>query len=1278
MAEEGMKGGVLSSGLASILSDGGQKGVKQKSHLISHFDDIGDQSVERTIEYILDLPHKSICRSPTPVDVGFIRSILKMRLRRLGMDWSMNNPDSDGVSIADSGFGSNTVYLNSASICGEIQSVRDPLLIESSAVFSSARANACVWKGKWMYEVTLETAGIQQLGWATDCSPFTDRKGVGDTDDSYAFDGRRVCKWNKISKAYGQSWVVGDVIGCCIDLDTDVISFYRNGVSLGMAFDEIRKMRPHIGYYPAISLSEGESCQLNFGSRPFKYPADGFHPIQASPCYGSSSFYLLQCLSRLLEVQRLDKSDSAYFEKLRRLKRFAPLEHLYCPISRGICEELFDIILPNEGSSEFIAWGVLSSFLLEIFGSQTPHDYSSLDQILGLLFEFNGHDSLFQHLIMALSFNCKTAPLVLVECPYSGSYPYLALACHMLRREEMMKLWWQSPNFEYGLEGFLSRKSPNKQDLELLMPSVWWPGSAEDIGSENSMVMATTALSSAITKIEELHRELCLIVVRFIPPTSPSQLPGSLFRTFLHNFILKVSGADRKMAPSDSSNNASLVSLYTVLLHFLSEGFAMDSIYCLLGSSTKAEGGEAFLHRGGKRNFPVGLFLNSDPHRNFIPRVGGSVNHLLKSHPVCDEKVVWWDEGCMDNDDDSWITHSTRQKPCCCFSTSDVGSFRTARDNVRYLARTSKGMFTPIPDRSFTAECTAGSLSNVIVGKPSSSDRSEEEFGCEPLQHMGNEPVACELTLDVLREEELLDVMLFLYHLGVTPKFRQAFYYMSHQSHSLSLLDDTDKQIRERSCIEQLRRLKEARKSYQEELVDCVRQCTWYRILLFSRWKQRGMYATCMWVAEMLLVLSNAGSLFLYVPEFYVESLVDCFHALRKSDPPYVSSAIFLKQGLASFITFVVKHFNDPRILSADIKDLLLQSISVLVQYTDYMLALESSKEALQNMPKALLLAFDNRSWIPVTNILLRIFKGSGFGSSVYAESSSSVIFQVLLREVCIYDEGLFFSFLNRLFNTLSWTMTEFSVSIRDMQESTQVGDLQQRKSAVVFDLSCNLARVLEFYTREIPQAFIQGPDVNLRRLTELVIFILNHVISVADTECFDNSLRRPVQCHEKSNRSMILAPLVGIILNLMDATLDPTYGEMNDIIDIFASMDCPLTVHSGFQYLLGYNWRKALGGDASLVKLAQLEKFSSYLRSRIAVSEGLEDSNVGPAEDDDDSRCCICYASDCNAQFQPCRHRSCFGCISRHLLNSERCFFCNATVTEVVHVAEKSSAVQL
>lgn len=71
----------------------------------------------------------------------------------------------------------------------------------------------------------------------------------------------------------------------------------------------------------------------------------------------------------------------------------------------------------------------------------------------------------------------------------------------------------------------------------------------------------------------------------------------------------------------------------------------------------------------------------------------------------------------------------------------------------------------------------------------------------------------------------------------------------------------------------------------------------------------------------------------------------------------------------------------------------------------------------------------------------------------------------------------------------------------------------------------------------------------------------------------FFRSLRRHNQSSEKVNRGMILAPLVGIILNLLDATNLADNRENNDLLDVFASMDCPDTVHYGFQYLLDYNW---------------------------------------------------------------------------------------------------------
>ncbi|KAL0286466.1 UNVERIFIED_CONTAM: E3 ubiquitin-protein ligase RKP [Sesamum calycinum] len=1148
MADDGLRLGGLSSGLAVVLNGEDRRESAGKSRLVSYCEGFGDQSVERTLEHIFSLPYKTVNQLTRPIDNSAVRSIIKH-------EFFKHHPELKGVGSRN-GDCASTIYddsqlgvvgLDKSSICGDIRVVKQPLLVESHALFSSARANACVWKGKWMYEVTLETSGIQQLGWATIACPFTDHKGVGDADDSYAYDGKRVSKWNKEAEPYGQSWVVGDVIGCCVDLDSDEILFYRNGISLGVAFGGVRKMVPGLGYYPAISLSQGERCELNFGGRPFKYPIKGFLPIQGPPSSKYLATDLFDCFLRLLQMQCRERAETETVEKLRRLKRFASFEELLRPVSQGICEELLSAISAEIGSAEYIGHGPFLSFMMEVFRVHPPHDYLTLDKVIDSFLGFEESKILFKHILEALSSGCKTASLVLTECPYSGSYSYLALACHILRREELMTLWWRSSDFEFLFEGFLSRKSPNKQDLQCLIPSVWWPGSYEDTSNENSMMLTTTALSEAVNKIEEKQRDLCRLVMQFIPPVVPSQLPGSVFRTFLQNILLKNRGADRNMPPPGVSNNSVLVSLFTVILHFLSEGFAV--VTSMAGLKAR------------------GLILEL--------MLGGSYNHLSKFNPVKgdqEEEIIRWEEGCMD-DEETRVTHFSRQKPCCC-SSYDADLSRISKDPVRYLAKGARGSCSSIPERAahVTAECSASNLNDEIADKPSTSDHSESEFAFRPMQQLRILPRESTLSSATLKEEELLDAMLLLYHLGLAPNFKQASSFMSRQSQSISLLEETDRQIRDSIYGDQVKRLKEARSVYREEVMDCVRHCAWYRLSLFSRWKQRGLYAACMWIVQLLLVLSKVDSIFVYIPEYYLETVVDCFHVLRKSDPPFVPATIFIKQGLTSFVTFVVTHFNDPRISSAELRDLLLQSISVLVQYKEFLADFECNEAAKTRMPKALLSAFDNRSWIPVTNILLRLCKGSGFA----------------FQNVESHHPPLYY---------FSWAMTEFSVSVREMQENYKLMDFQQRKCSVIFDLSCNLARVLEFCTREIPQAFVSGMDTNLRRLAELIVFILTHLLGGIDPDVLTcKSLRRPGHFSEKVNSGMILAPLAGIILNLLDASRETEDGDQNDIVTVFASMDCADTILYGFQYILEHNWIGSIKGEEYMDQLTKLEKFSSLL----------------------------------------------------------------------------------
>ncbi|XP_026728295.1 E3 ubiquitin-protein ligase RNF123-like isoform X3 [Trichoplusia ni] len=173
--------------------------------------------------------------------------------------------------------------------------------VQGLSSFATIRATACVFGGRWMYEVQLGTKGIMQIGWCTASCIFSMDTGVGDTAHSYAYDGGRVRKWNVATSPYGQAWLPGDVIGSCIDLDRGTLEFYRNGISMSMAFDKVTH-GAGLAYFPAVSLAMQEHLYANFGHVPFVFPVDGFAPLQAAPTRECSRATLLfKSLDALLD-----------------------------------------------------------------------------------------------------------------------------------------------------------------------------------------------------------------------------------------------------------------------------------------------------------------------------------------------------------------------------------------------------------------------------------------------------------------------------------------------------------------------------------------------------------------------------------------------------------------------------------------------------------------------------------------------------------------------------------------------------------------------------------------------------------------------------------------------------------------------------------------------------------------------------------------------------------------------------------------------------------------
>lgn len=136
--------------------------------------------------------------------------------------------------------------------------------IEAKSNFVSIRANTAVFKDTFYYEATLLSDGLMQIGWCSINTNFDQNNGVGDSSNSYAYDGYRVEKWNVEHTDFGQRWAVGDVIGTLINFNTSEILYWRNSIFLGVAFTSINT-GPNRAYFPAASLQQGQRLHFNFG-----------------------------------------------------------------------------------------------------------------------------------------------------------------------------------------------------------------------------------------------------------------------------------------------------------------------------------------------------------------------------------------------------------------------------------------------------------------------------------------------------------------------------------------------------------------------------------------------------------------------------------------------------------------------------------------------------------------------------------------------------------------------------------------------------------------------------------------------------------------------------------------------------------------------------------------------------------------------------------------------------------------------------------------------------
>ncbi|KAM4583207.1 E3 ubiquitin-protein ligase RNF123 isoform 2-T2 [Fundulus diaphanus] len=1199
--------------------------------------------------------------------------------------------------------------------------------------FSSIRATTCVYQGKWAYEVLISSQGLMQIGWCTLSCRFNQEEGVGDTPDSYAYDGNRVRKWNVTTTNYGKSWAAGDIVSCLVDLDEGTITFCLNGQSLGTAFSGI-KTGPGVAYFPAISLSFKESVAFNFGSRPLRYPVEGYLPLQDPPAADLLKAHQLlgfikNVLSTCLDPQedKLLEKEAADWSLHGEPTVLITLAHIFNHFAPLMCKV-------------YLVEDVLMNFLLGILeGGGSVDEHPLIQQLLDLfwlLMEEHEVNECLKQLMMSLLRAYRFSPII----PDLGfQIHYLRLTTAILRHEKSRKYLLNNVLFDVLRSVvFFYIKTPlrvKEAGLEELIPTTWWPTHFDKEGKDErepkdessderlrrrAYERGCQRLKKRIEVVEDLQVQILKLLLN-----NKDKTTGEASRyIFLNKF--------RKFLQENASNRGHPTALCPP-----------EYMVCFLHRLVAAvrscwdEGGRKSLSSLSSEDayVPPQLFYNGKVDYFDLQRLGGLLSHLkktLKDDLACKANVLIdpaeiqttsMDD--LDEDEESgaaqrpfgaaamggalarpsWLSSPTLGRANRFLSTAAV-SLMTPR---RPLSQPEKVKVRTLAVEQRTEEDIEGSHGNdgLLLGRP---------------QEEPDQPITDKSLL------EIIDGIVMMYNLSVHQQLGKMVVVADEVHEYAVALKDTEEKIarcpaRRADILEELQK---SQKVFAEKLNHLSRRLAWINATIYSKEKMLDVYWLLCVCIRTIEHADNTGSLFAFAPEFYLNVAMNAYSALKNYFSPANSMEELpgYEETLTQLAAILAKHFADPRIVGTDIKDSLMQALASYVCYPQSLRAVERIPEEQRvAMMRNLLAPYEQRPWAQTNWILVRLWRGCGFGYRYtrlphllktkpedanlpsLQKPCPSLLLQKHMAELLSLDKDMAASFLNSVLNQLNWAFSEFIGMIQEIQQAAErpernfVDTRQLKVCATCFDLSVSLLRVLEMTVTLVPEIFLDwsrpSAELLLRRLAQLLNQVLNRV--TAEKNLFDRVVNLRLPGLESVDHYPILVAVTGILVRIL---VDGDKQGTSRAAAVLLSDPC-FQLHS-IQHLLGEPGassgspaavRPAGSSAAPLTPSAagnperkhfSLHAYTDYIsqeeKQKVEMmldflTEESKQAAAATAPTSEEDLCPICYAHSISAVFRPCSHKSCKACINQHLMNNKDCFFCKATITGVEDYSKPCSS---
>ncbi|XP_013421955.1 E3 ubiquitin-protein ligase RNF123 [Lingula anatina] len=1082
----------------------------------------------------------------------------------------------------------------------------DRLGVASHSNFCTIRANGCVFKGKWIYEVMLGSKGVMQLGWSTINCTFSQEEGVGDTANSYAYDGNRLRKWNVKTQRYGQGWLTGDIISCGIDCDEGTVTFFRNGQSMGTAFSNIRLGR-EMAYFPSVSLSFGENIRVNFGATPLKYPIEGYRALQAPPTVNvTKAWTLLSWVDRLLPlIEKENQQPSvALVPEALPLKSEGRSRKATLLLVMG---HVFEKLVPLLTKAYVVEECLLKYLLRNCHPDDVKTDNNRVIQMLNMLWMYAQEFELkpcLEYLAIGLLAGYRFSP---ITTDFTEQRKYLTLLLVILRHADIRKHLLKFVLFDkIKFPIFMHVKPADDTSLLELIPEVWWAEVKEDDNNEEDEDLpaepviapkqkqyldACEALRKRVKELEDIQVEIlsCLM----IDNDGKRGAPNTRF-IFLQKFkeFLKENMTSGRVHPVQQCPLPVILCLFhrmIRLLRSLWDDHATRAASRGLVSSDKAH---------------VAEWCFADDSVTFvdIQRFGGVMSHLKKEHKELLQK-------CSEH-----RSRSDLQLPPTSLlelldgtiMLFDIGAYKQL-GKMATLHDTMKEYVLALQDTQSKIDRAAPEMTEVLAEVNHAKSVFLEKSAEQARQRAW-------LIAVVYSKEKQLDVQWIMETAMRTIENATVFfpfipeYYIEVCINAYNALKHYFNPIQPFRALEHLDRINEefarflAKHFANNQIVNTdTRDNIVQALACFICYKR---------------TLSAVENMQPKLIQDMVHSLITPYENRSWAQTNWILVRLWKGNGFA-FRYIHLPHLIPAKSQAQDIANASLQKPHPSLKLQDLL-----GKELLSN-----------------------------------EEAGCRFIDSVLNQLNWAFSE--FIGMLQEL-QTIAARPERNIVDPRQLKICATCFDISVGLLRV---LEMVVAKVPQLFLDKSKVA----SESLLTRLLQLLCQVMNRV--TAKGNLFENIVSAGMPGLESVDHFPVLAAVCGVLVQLLGARVPPDRREaatsallnepgfqMSSVEFLLGGTPGQATVSASDKR--NFSLRKYQ--EVSSEEIKEVEEMISHLKKCQISRERKSSFSEG-------EECTICYAHSANCVFQPCKHVSCRSCISQHLMSHKECFFCKSTITKVL-----------